>query len=34
MTVVAELDLPNTIMLAGAAYRYNVDRELTARLWP
>jgi hypothetical protein len=34
ITVVEKLDLPSTVMLAGAFHRYNLDRDLAARLWP
>lgn len=34
MTVVEELDLPSTVMLAGASHRYNLDHDLAAQFWP
>jgi len=34
MRVVEKLDLPSTVMLAGASHRYGLDRDLAARLWP
>lgn len=34
MTVVEELPLPDTIMMAGAFHRYITDRDLAVRRWP
>jgi hypothetical protein len=34
MTIVEELPLPDAQMLAGAAHRYNTDRELAVQRWP